>query len=359
VKIVFAHDYLTQRGGAERVVLSMTRAFPEAPLYTALYDPAGTFPEFESVDVRTLPLNRVRAFRRDHRLALPLLAPAFGRLSVDTDVLLCSSSGWAHGARTSGRKIVYCYTPARWLYQSERYLRELASPIRVSFSVLRPFLARWDRRAAASADAYLAISTAVQQRISEAYGRPSRLLPAPHSVDPEAPKKAVQGVEPGFFLVVSRLLPYKNVDVIAKAFRSLSEERLVVVGRGPDEARLRGLAGTNSSFLGAVSDAELAWLYDNAAGLLAASYEDYGLTPLEAAAFGKPSVTLEWGGFQDTISDGSTGLFFERPEPAEILGAIERFRRTAWDAKQIRAHAAKFSEETFIARLREIVAEDD
>ena len=125
--IALVHDYLTQRGGAERVALSLTRAFPGAPLHTSLYEPAATFPAFAAVDVRPLPLNRLGPLRRNHRLALPLLAPAFSRLRVDADVVICSSSGWAHGARVTGRKIVYCHTPARWLYQPGRYLRAIKS----------------------------------------------------------------------------------------------------------------------------------------------------------------------------------------------------------------------------------------
>src|SRR5262249_31471914 len=121
--VALVHDYLTQRGGAERVVLSLTRAFPCAPVYTSLYDLGRTFPEFDAVDLRPLPLHRVAPLRRHHRSALPVLAPAFSSLRVDADVVVCSSSGWGHGVRARGRKIVYCHTPARWLYQRERYLR--------------------------------------------------------------------------------------------------------------------------------------------------------------------------------------------------------------------------------------------
>src|SRR3954452_9410805 len=144
MRIALVHAYLTQRGGAERVVLSLTRAFPEAPLYTSLYDPDGTFPEFGEVDVRPLPLNSIAPLRRRHRAALPLLAPAFSRLRVHADVAVCSSSGWAHGARVDGRKIVYCHTPARWLYQPERYLRARPSPPRLMARGLRRPLLRWD-----------------------------------------------------------------------------------------------------------------------------------------------------------------------------------------------------------------------
>ena len=135
--VVLVHDYLTQRGGAERVVLSMTRAFPHAPLYTSLYDPRATFPEFGEIDVRTLPINRLPPLRRHHRAALPLLAPSFSSLRISADVVICSSSGWAHGARVEGRKIVYCHTPARWLYQSDRYLRGRSQPVHTAADLLQ------------------------------------------------------------------------------------------------------------------------------------------------------------------------------------------------------------------------------
>ena len=121
-RVVLVHDYLTARGGAERVALSMTRAFPDAPLVTSLYDPLATFPEFRDKRVETMPVNRLRTLRRHYRMALPLLAPSFSAVRVDADVVVCSSSGWAHGIRSDGRKLVYCDTPARWLYEPDHYL---------------------------------------------------------------------------------------------------------------------------------------------------------------------------------------------------------------------------------------------
>ena len=145
------HDYVTQRGGAERVVLAMLEAFPSAPLYTSLYDPERTFPGFRDADVRALPMNKLALLRRRHRLAFPLLARAFSGLEVQADVVFCSSSGWAHGVRTRGRKVVYCHAPARWLYQSDRYLRRGRGPASAALAAFRPRLLEWDRRAAATA----------------------------------------------------------------------------------------------------------------------------------------------------------------------------------------------------------------
>ena len=359
MRVALVHDYLTQRGGAERVVLSLTRAFPDAPLHTSLYDPAGTFPEFAAVDVRPLPLNAVATFRHRHRLALPLLAPAFSRLEIAADVVVCSSSGWAHGARVAGRKVVYCHTPARWLYQPDRYLRGRAAPLRLATRGLRRPLLRWDRAAAASADRYLANSAVVATRIRDAYGIEAEVVPPPPAITPDGETEAVHGVEPGFVLAVSRLLPYKNLDAVVRAFAELPAERLVLVGRGPLEQELRRLAGANVTVVGGVSDAELRWLYAASAGLVAASHEDFGLTPLEAASFGKPAAVLRWGGFLDTVDEGRTGLFFDRPLTAEVAKAVRALRATPWDAAAVRAHATRFSERRFMERLTRIVQDEE
>jgi len=355
--VAIVHDYLTQRGGAERVVLSMLKAFPGAPVYTSFYDPRGTFPEFRSVDVRTQPVNLAAPLRRRHRIALPMLAHTFSRMSVEHPVVVCSSSGWSHGARVRGRKVVYCYTPARWLYQSGSYLRGAGLPTRAAIRALRPYLLRWDRRAAASADAYLTSSSMVRHRIRDVYGRDAELIPPPHAIDASAPREAPEGVPEGCFLCVSRLLPYKNLDAIVAAFRMLPGRRLVLVGDGPIGSRLRRDAPANVLFRSRVGDAELRWLYSSCRALVAASYEDFGLTPLEAAAFGKPAAVLRWGGFLDTVVEGETGLFFDAPAPETIAAALRRLESSSFSAERVRAHVERFSEANFIGALRRAALE--
>jgi glycosyltransferase involved in cell wall biosynthesis len=178
-------------------------------------------------------------------------------------------------------------------------------------------------------------------------------------VEPEGPQRAIPGLEPGYFLVVTRLLPYKNVAHVVEAFRQLPEQRLVVVGSGPEGASLRAAAGPNVLLHGVVEDdCQLRWLYANCRAVVAAAYEDQGLIPLEAAGFGKPSAALRWGGFLDTVVDHETGLFFEVPEPTAIAGAVRRMCRHQWCPKTITAHAELFSEGRFICRLQEIVEEE-
>lgn len=338
------------------MVLAMLRAFPGAPLYTSLYEPATSYGDYADVGVRTLPIDRVGFLRGDHRRALPLLAPSFSSLRVPADVVVCSSSGWAHGAKTDGRKVVYCYSPAKWLHQPHRYFgRSIA--MRAASGGVRSLLLPWDRAAAASAHRYLAISTVVQRWIRDAYGIEADIVPPPFTVDADGARQPVDGMEPGFHLAVSRLVPYKNVDVVVEAFRQLPGERLVVVGSGPLEAKLRRAAPVNVTLLGAVGDDELRWLYANASAHLTAAYEDFGLTPLEAGSFGKPSGVLRWGGFLDTVVEGRTGLFFDAPTPDDVARCVRELRRGTWNPEAIAAHVGGFSEDRFAERLQGVVME--
>nr|WP_235892494.1 glycosyltransferase [Mycolicibacterium hodleri] len=355
-EVAIAHDYLTQRGGAEKVVLALTRAFPEAPIYTTLYNAELTYPEFELHDIRVSWLNRVSVLRRFHRLAMPFLAAAVNTTKIDAKHTIVSSSGWAHGFRTSGSKIVYCYSPARWLYQPDAYLGTARFTLnRLALTVLKPFLKRWDKKQASTATKYFAISTAVQERIRDAYGIEAEVLPAPHSIDPTLPQepvdiRALPGSSDGFYLCISRLLPYKQVDVVIEAFNSLGLP-LVVVGAGPEERRLQSAAGPSVLMVKHLSDAQIRWLYAHCTAVVSASYEDFGLTPIEAATYGKPSIVLRWGGFLDTIREMETGLYFDHPVSKLISEAVTVSRQRTWDPEVIKKQAERFSEEFFAERL--------
>jgi glycosyltransferase involved in cell wall biosynthesis len=194
----------------------------------------------------------------------------------------------------------------------------------------------------------------VAGHIRSAYGIEASIVAPPFSIDPSGEVRHVEGVDPGFFLCVSRLLPYKNLDAIIGAFAGL-QERLVIVGSGPERRRLVQHLPGNVRLLGAVAEQQLRWLYSHAAGLIAASYEDYGLTPLEAAAFGLPACVLRGGGFLDTVIEGETGLFFDRPEPETIRSAVLRMSSAGFDKDRLQAHAARFSEPAFIDQLRSSV----
>ncbi|BDX33883.1 glycosyl transferase [Mycobacterium antarcticum] len=370
--VAIAHDYLTQLGGAEKTVLAMSRAFPDAPIYTMLYDPEGTFPEFKELDVRVPAINRVKVLRKHHRAALPLFPLVAGAMHVDADVVISSSSGWAHGFRTTGRKLVYCHSPARWLYQADSYLGDNGNTIaKLGLRALSSYLINWDRRAAFTSDRYLANSAVIRERIQNAYGieaevvfppvtmaRADTVRPMPEVTDwlgtSTLGTSTLGGADGAFYLVVSRLLPYKNVDAIVRAFAD-SERRLVVVGRGPQADRLRAMKTPNVTMVSDISDGELAWLYKNCRAIIAASYEDYGLTPLEAGVWGRPAIALRYGGFLDTIDEGISGMYFDEPTSSDIREAVDRFEMTKFDSDKVRDHVKQFSEAAFSDKLHAAV----
>jgi glycosyltransferase involved in cell wall biosynthesis len=328
-----------------------------------LYDPATTYPEFAERDIRVSAANKLGPLRKHHRAGLPVWPLVAQSMFVDADIVLTSTSGWAHGFRTRGQKLIYCYSPARWLYLGDKYLGEDASALkRIGLAATSPYLKAWDRRMARSAAKYLAISTLIKGRIADAYGIDAEVLfgPAETSNLAEAeqiPALAGIGAENGgFYLCVSRLLPYKNVDVIVRAFAD-TDRRLVVVGRGPEAERLREIKTPNVLMLSDLTDGQISWLYENCRALLAASYEDFGLTPIEAGLRGRPTVALRFGGFLDTVDEGVSGIYFDEPEPTAIAEAIDRFEDMQFDSDKIRSHVEQFSEEHFAERLYAVVDE--
>jgi glycosyltransferase involved in cell wall biosynthesis len=257
-----------------------------------------------------------------------------------------------------GQKIVYCYSPARWLYEPFRYFgRSSWTLSRLVLATLRPALLRGDRAAARTAVRYLTVSETARAKVFGAYGIDPEVVYPPPGLRTQGIARSLDGIEPGFFLCVARMLAYKNIPAVIGAFDGLVGRRLVVVGTGPEERRLRELANGDVRLLGAVRDAQLRWLYMNAAGVVSAAYDDFGLTAIEAASFGKPCVALRAEGLLETVLEGETGVFFDVPEPEAIREALELVSTLPFDERALRAHAQRFSEARFIARLRGIVTE--
>jgi glycosyltransferase involved in cell wall biosynthesis len=353
VPLALAHDYLTQRGGAERVVAAWIQFAPTAPLFTNLYEPTTTFDAFRTSDVRVGRLNQISYFRRHHRSALPFLASATNAIDITADITLASSSGWAHGVRTADYLAVYCHAPARWLYQTDRYLRRdglgpLAQASRLWFNHLR----QWDQAAQRRADLYIVNSSATQSLVREIYGREAPIVAPPVDIPTAVPV----GDDRGDVLVVARLLAYKNVDFALEVARAMPDFRFRIVGDGPLRETLHSLAPSNVTFLGAVSDEELWREYAGTKVHLALSYEDFGITPLEAAAAGKPTVARRSGGYIDTITP-ITGILIDESELAvpTVAEALRRAFETSWDEQQLREQAQRFSREAHWAALRAVV----
>ena len=358
--VAIAHDYLTQRGGAERVVSQFATMFPEASIVTSVYEPDLTYPDFASHEVITSPLNRIGWLRRHFRAGLPLYDWAFDHTEVPagTDTVLVSTTGFAHGVKTPPgcRKVVYCHSPARFLYLADDYLGDKwwRSPKGIVLRALTPPLRRWDQKAAASADEYLCNSTVVRDRIRDVYGIEATVVHPPYSLDPDGPQEPLPGSEnlPSFFLTVSRLMPYKNVDVLLHAFADMPDEHLVVIGSGPLRDELHDLAPANVSFFEGISDAQLRWAYAHAAAVIAPSKEDFGLTPVEGFAFGTPCLALHAGGYLDTVVDGISGQFFASATPDAVVQAVRSFRENPVEKRAVLDHAEKFSPDTFSKDVR-------
>jgi glycosyltransferase involved in cell wall biosynthesis len=351
--VTIAHDYCTQRGGAERVALTLLEAFPHTELVTALHNGENTFGAFDLYSRRTSALQRWAPFRRDPRTAFPLLASAWGALSVtDSPVVVCSSSGWSHGV-TCGpgvKKVVYCHNPARWLYQAEDYFRDQTAFVSLAARRLAPSLRRWDLRAAQTANLYIANSTIVARRIEAAYGIEPTVVNPPGALDPRGAQEPIDAIEPGFLLSVGRGRGYKHTDIVASAVSRYGKYRLVVVGGYDGVESFPNVTRVND-----ISDAKLRWLYANAAAVVSLSHEDFGLTPVEGFGFGTPAAVLRGGGFLDSMIEGVTGVFADAPTETAFIEALERLPGS-YDTERIREHAQRFSPEVFQSTIRGLVS---
>lgn len=349
-QITIAHDYFTQRGGAERVAAALISALNPSRVVTAVFSTDSTFPLDTPVKIETTFLQHLRPARRDPRHFLFALPLAWHLLRpVKAGVVICSSSGWSHYIRVAAdaRKVVYCHNPARWLYQPQDFLKDHSRVVKAIAKLARRPLIAWDRRNAATADVYIANSAAVAARIQRAYGRTATIINPPVAIDTTETLTPVNELEPGYFLAVGRGRGYKNLDLLASAFEGLPHERLVVV---TSHSTVHAGAHNNLKTMSDVTDSELRWLYSHARALISISDEDFGLTPIEANAFGTPSLVLRAGGFLDSLDEHVSGEFIESRDESAIRRAILDFPRT-WRKEQIIAHAEEFSTSAFISRL--------
>ena len=347
-RIAIVHDYLVQYGGAERVVEALHGVFPDAPVFTTMYEPDSLPPSFGELDVRTSFLQGLPALRRRFKLGLPFYPAAIRSLDLSGfDVVISSSSGWAHAAVADpdAAHIVYCHTPARWLYRTESYLpreRMLASP-------LLPALRRWDRRSAGRPTEYVANSAAVRERIFRQYRRAARV------VHPPVETSRFRILEPGdFYLCAARLTAYKRIDLAIEACKLLGA-RLVVAGDGPARPDLERLAAGTAEFVGRVTDEEMAELLGRCRALIVPAEEDFCITAVEAMAAGRPVVGFARGGLLETVSLHRTGTFFATQVPEAIVAAISHLEQLELVPEAIRAHALRFDISRFQAEMLDVV----
>jgi len=350
-RVVIVHDYLTQRGGAERVALDLLRAFPGCRLVTSCWHPEGTYPGFQNYDIETLWVDKFGPLRRDPRRSFPFLAKAFEHHVIDAaDLVLCSSSGWAHRVTTSAPKVVYCHNPARWLYEPRDYFPTMPKWMRTRFVAGTARLRNSDSVAARGAAIYLVNSTAVAERVRATYGIDPVVVPPARGLSPDGAQVPVRGVEPGYLLTVSRRRAYKHTNTICEAVGAMPGERLVVVGGSAPRRAQPGV-----THLSALSDAQMRWLYANATGVIAVASEDFGLTPVEAQSFGVPAVVLRNGGYLDSTIENVTGVFIDGRSPQQVAAGIRALRQRSWDSNAVRLSGERYSPRSFERRIREVV----
>lgn len=354
LKLAFVVSWLNQYGGAERVLEAAHALFPDAPVYTSMYDPAVMPREYRTWDIRVSFMNRLPLVHRRHQIFLPLYRYAFESFDLrGYDVILSITSAFAHGVKkpNGARHVCYCLTPARFLWQYEEYVQNEAvnGAARSVLPALVSSLREWDRRAASRVDEFIAISHEVQGRIAASYGRASCLIYPP--VDVSAFQIAPPSSGGDYFLIISRLIPYKRIDLAVEAFNRTGLP-LVIAGDGRDRARLETLARPNVRFLGRVSDAERLELMAHCKAFVFPGAEDFGITPLEANAAGRPVIAYGAGGALDTVVEGLNGTLFHEPTAEALESCMRCFDASAFDPQKIRAHAEKFDTRVFQAALQ-------
>jgi glycosyltransferase involved in cell wall biosynthesis len=355
MRVALTTDWMDTFGGGERVLYELHRMFPDAPVFTTVHRPDALPPFMQRMDVRTSFIQRLPVVRRSHMAFLPLMPAAFESFDLSGyDLVITTSSACAKGVLTPERtvNVCYCHTPCRYIWDLyEEYTR--GHPARPLIAPVARWLRGWDRRSSDRVTHFVANSNEVAGRIRRHYGRGSEVIPPPVDVGRIVPT----GLDPeDFYLVVSRLVPYKRVDLAVAAATRLGR-RLVVVGRGPELKRLRGLAGPTVEFRGALPDAEVAELYGRCRALLFPGLEDFGIVPVEAQAAGRPVLAYGRGGALDTVVNGETGLFFDAQSVDTLAEAMLRFEATAWDPAACRRNAERFDAAHFRRRMRRVIAE--
>lgn len=361
MRVAIVHDWLYTIGGAERVLQEMLHCFPDADVF-CLFDflSPSDRAKIGLKETRQSFLQRLPFMKRAHRAFLPLMPLAIEQLDLSAyDLVISSSYAVAKGVITGPDQlhVSYVHSPIRYAWDLQHtYLARNGNPLTTLLA--RPLLHRlriWDARTAHGPDLVLANSHFVARRIRKVYGRQAKVLYPPVNLS----KRDGLPAKGEHFLAASRLVPYKNIEAIVRAFAELPDQKLVVAGDGPEGARLRRIAGPNVTFAGFVSDAALRELMATARAFIFAAEEDFGIISVEAQSEGTPVIALGRGGSCETVVDGRTGLFFDEPEPPAIAGAVRSFleREAEFSPEECRQHAAEFSAEHFRNGLRANVEE--
>ena len=352
MRIAIVHYWLVNMRGGERVISALCKLFPDADLFTLFYDPQKIAPEISQHQITPSFLNPLKRF---HRQLLPLMPFALEQFDLRPyDLVISSESGPAKGVLTSAntRHVCYCHTPMRYLWElypafanewssgwlQRTILASLATPLRV-----------WDYSTAARVDEFIANSENVRKRIWKTYRRESLVIHPPVAVENFTCEPSKD-----YFLIASELVRYKQIDYAVRCFTASGRD-LIIVGDGPEYKSLKQQSGGNIKFAGRVSDEELRGLYSRCRAFLLPGEEDFGITPVEAMASGKPVIALGRGGVLDSVPEHTAGVFYPSPDEAHLSAAIDRFERMQFDPAVLRSVALEFSEERFLERMAQFL----
>jgi glycosyltransferase involved in cell wall biosynthesis len=353
MKLALVHDWLNQRGGAEDVLEVLNGLYPQSPIYSSLYAPDIMPESYQQWDIRTLWLDKMPGIHRHHQPYLPLYPLAWGGLNLrDYDVILSNKSGFCHGLQHESLHICYCLAPTRYVWQLDAYIaREGIGGL--TEKALRPLvqaLKRWDYAAAQRVTHFIAISTEIQQRIKTYYDRDSDIIFPPVDTTRFQP----MGTPQDYFLVVSRLIPYKRIDLAVQAATRLNLP-LKIGGTGRDMERLKAMAGPTVEFLGYVPDEDLPALMAGCKAFIFPGLEDFGITPVQAQAAGRPVIAFAGGGAFDTVIPGQTGEHFHTQTVDALAEVMASFDPDRYPVETLRQHALRFDTQVFNQQISSFV----
>ncbi len=360
MKIALVHDYLVQHGGAEKVLKCFCELFPDAPIYTLIYDKGVMGKTFTHCNIHTSTLQKIPFSRKKHRL-FPLLMPmAIEEFDFSQfDIVLSDSSSFAKGiiTRPETLHISYVHTPMRYAWDDcQKYTRDFGLPKLIERAV--PFVMNsvriWDRVSSDRVDKYIANSQFVARRIKKYYNKQSTVINPPVNVDNFYIDK---GESKDYFLMVGRLIAYKRHDIAVEAFNKLGLP-LKIIGRGPELISLKKRANDNIEFLERVDDEKLAQYYANAKAFIFPQEEDFGIVAIEAMASGRPIIAYKGGDIVEHVEDKKTGLFFEKQTPEALEDVIVEFDKYNFESQYIRKQAQKFDREIFKRRIKDYIEKE-
>lgn len=355
MRVALVHDYLNQMGGAERVLLIFKEMFPEAPIFTSIYDPKRVHSDFQKFEIHTSFMQKFPFIMNHHQPYLPFYPLAMESFDLrGYDLVLSSSSAFAKAVitRPETTHICYCHTPMRWAWNYSDYINRenISGIVKVFLPLIVSSLRIWDYSSASRVDHFAANSPVVASRIKKYYRRESEVIPPP--IDTSLFQTSNETED--YFLILSRLIPYKRIDIAIQAAKTLGVP-LKIIGAGRDYLRLKSLSGPTVEFLGKLPDEKVKEYLSKCRALIHPGEEDFGLTPLEAQASGRPVIAYGRGGVITSVTPGKTGVFFNEQTEESLINAIQRFEKINFNPQKIRQQAEKFDIKIFKQRMLQFI----